>query len=89
MIIKDHIKCILLTATILFTSCEKEKIERTYLSEAERPVYDSLYNVRFDKIRKETDSLCAKSRDSIFAVVVDSMFSIRMQEINDLVDEQN
>lgn len=85
---KIHIKVICLIGAFLFYSCKKEKAERSYLSEAERPVFDSLYNIKFDKIRKETDSLCASSRDSIFAITVDSMFSIRMQEINDLVNEQ-
>lgn len=89
MIIKDSIKLVCLSFIFLCYSCEKEKVERTYLSESERPVYDSLYNLKFDKIRKETDSLCVSSRDSIFSAAVDSMFTIRMQEINELINEQN
>lgn len=86
---KIHVKVICLLGALLLYSCKNEKVERSYLSEAERPVFDSLYNIKFDKIRKETDSICASTRDSIFAITVDSMFNIRMQEINDLVNEQN
>jgi hypothetical protein len=82
--------CILLfLIKILFIlSCQQKKEERTQLYENERVIFDSLYNVGIEKIKKEVDSLCATQREDLFQRAVDSIYEIRLEEIENLLQNE-
>ena len=69
-------------------SCNKQKEVRDQLYESERVIYDSLYNAGIEKIKKEVDSLCALQREENFQNAVDSIYEVRLEEIENLLDNE-
>jgi myo-inositol-1-phosphate synthase len=71
-------------STSLISCGEKEHTEMTA---DEKILYDSLKIIVFKNMRKNTDSLCSQVHDSIFAVYVDSILSLRRAEVEQLFKE--
>jgi len=82
--------CIFLVLMKIFfiLSCQKKKEARTQLYESERVIFDSLYNVGIEKIKKEMDSLCTTQREDLFQRAVDSIYEIRLAEIENLLQNE-
>lgn len=70
----------------LLQSCGSENAPT--LSPSEKILYDSLHKVEFNNIRAESDSLCKMMEDSLFNYYVDSLITIRLQEVETLIKDQ-
>ena len=77
----------LIVSFFLF-SCEKQKEVRIQLYESERVIFDSLYNIGIEKIKKEVDSVCTAQREDLFQSAVDSIYEIRLEEIENLLENE-
>jgi hypothetical protein len=55
------------------------------LNAEQKLVVDSLYNVRNNKLREFSDSLCTLRKDTLFLQAVDSIEKRRMKEIDQLL----
>lgn len=77
----------LLFILLFLSSCGK-KVERNTLNSGERLVFDSLHVLQAESIRKYVDSLCASNRDSLYAIMVDSVLTIRLLEIENIVRDE-
>lgn len=83
------LKIISLFMLIFFIfSCKKEKEVRTQLHEGERLIFDSLYNAGIEQIKKEVDSLCSQQREVLFQTAVDSIYEVRLEEIENLLENE-
>lgn len=71
-----------------FFGCSQEKEERVLLYEKERIIYDSLYNAALEITKAEIDSLCKNTREDLFQRAVDSIYEIRLEEIENLLDNE-
>jgi hypothetical protein len=67
---------------VLFISCTTRPVTPT---RASRRAVDTIYQQRILALQPHIDSSCTKMQDSIYIVAVDSIFSLRQTEMNDLV----
>ncbi|MBK8698831.1 MAG: hypothetical protein IPN29_04545 [Saprospiraceae bacterium] len=79
-----RILVVFMMSVILF-SCQKK--ERTDFTVEEKVLYDSLRVIAFRDIRNNTEGICASVKDSLFTVYADSIFELRMAEVNQLFEE--
>jgi hypothetical protein len=89
MLMKNKITSILVLICFwTFISCSKNKEERTLLYEQERIIYDSLYNAALETTKADIDSLCKFQREDLFQRAVDSIYELRLEEIENLLDNE-
>ena len=70
--------------TVFLLSCGTESNE---LSAEERYAVDTIFSRQFNDWRKEEDSLCVVSSDTMYARMVDSLTADYMKEIEYLLKE--
>lgn len=71
-----------LLATVLLSACG---IEEGGLSPEERYTVDTLYVKELNTFRAKLDSVCKARNDTMYVRAVDSIKSVRMNEIRDLL----
>jgi hypothetical protein len=79
---------IVIISICTFFSCSKNKEERTLLYEQERVIYDSLYTAALEVTKADIDSLCKLQREDLFQRAVDSIYELRLEEIENLLDNE-
>jgi len=70
---------------ISFSSCRLPSEE---LSPEEMDIVDTLYNARIPLFRKELDSVCTFTQDSMVQIKTDSLVELQLIEIRKLVKRQ-
>ncbi|HMP28017.1 MAG TPA: hypothetical protein PKD85_00360 [Saprospiraceae bacterium] len=77
---------IFVLGTLMVVACNKTKEERTLLYEQERVIYDSLYTAALEVTKAEIDSICKVQREELYQIAVDSIYEIRLEEIENLLE---
>jgi hypothetical protein len=73
---------------IALFACSKNKEERTQLTEAERIIFDSIYNEKIIASKALIDTMCKQQREDLFQRAVDSIYEIRISEIENMLDNE-
>ncbi|MBK7635538.1 MAG: hypothetical protein WAT46_13790 [Saprospiraceae bacterium] len=73
---------ILLLVAVVFISCG---IEDNPLTAEEKYTVDTIFGNKLNDLRIYTDSLCKVERDTLFARYADSMHTVRIKEIENLL----
>ena len=68
-----------------FSACKKKP--RTDFTVEEKALYDSLKTIAFKDIREKTDRKCDAVKDSLFTAYVDSIMTLRLAEVQQLITE--
>lgn len=77
----------LLTAVIFFSFLSCKKDDAKEMTVEEKILFDSLKTIAFKDIRTKTDTICHQVSDSLYTEYVDSLLTLRMNEIRQLFDE--
>ncbi len=70
---------------LAFSSC---RLPANELTPEESDIVDTLYNARIPLFRKELDSICTVTQDSMIQVRTDSLVELQLIEIRKLVNRQ-
>jgi hypothetical protein len=82
--IDNSILFIVLISVLYYTCQEKPKTDFT---SEEKQLFDSLRIIAFKNIRSNTDTACARVKDSLFNIYVDSLLLLRREEIEQLFEK--
>jgi len=85
MNLKKHIFWILFFVSIVYSSCgEYEVLE---LERQCKKVADSLFRAHRDSLTKFSDTLCDNNYQTYFKVSKDSIHTIQLKKINELIEK--